>query len=185
MPAFQGLGTPYLDVNARALIGGLSRGTGRAQIARAVLEGVAYRCAEVIEALLDDSQVARPDRLRVDGGMAANDVFLQCQADTLGSPVERPEIVQATALGVAYLAGMGVGVWDGVEQRPARLAVGRRVHPAPQRRPARGPLCDLAARDCGSPARLLAVKRDAPAHVIGARRGRAPGASRRRDAADR
>ena len=115
VPALQGLGTPYMDPGGRAVIGGVSRGTGRAHIARAVLEGIAYRTREALAVLLDDAQVARPDRLRVDGGMAANDVFLQCLADALGSPVERPETVQATALGVAYLAGMGVGVWDGID----------------------------------------------------------------------
>jgi glycerol kinase len=115
VPALQGLGTPYMDPGGRAVIGGVSRGTGRAHIARAVLEGIAYRTREALEVLLSDAQAARPERLRVDGGMAANDVFLQCLADALGSPVERPETVQATALGVAYLAGMGVGVWDGID----------------------------------------------------------------------
>jgi glycerol kinase len=115
VPAFQGLGTPYMDTGGRAVIGGISRGTTRAHVVRALLEGVAYRTREALDALLGGAQRERPDRLRVDGGMAANDVFLQFLADALGSPVERPEPVQATALGVAYLAGMGVGVWDGID----------------------------------------------------------------------
>ena len=115
VPALQGLGTPYMDAGGRAVIGGVSRGTGRAHIARAMLDGVAYRTREALDVLLRDAQATRPECLRVDGGMASNDVFLQCLADALGFPVERPETVQATALGVAYLAGMGVGVWDGVD----------------------------------------------------------------------
>jgi glycerol kinase len=115
VPAYQGLGTPYMDAAGRAVIGGISRGTTRAHIVRAVLEGIAYRTREALDALLSDAQRERPERLRVDGGMAANDVFLQYLADALGSPVERPEPVQATALGVAYLAGMGVGVWSGID----------------------------------------------------------------------
>ncbi len=115
VPALQGLGTPYMDPGGRAVIGGISRGTTRAHVARAVLEGIAYRTREALDTLLSDAQTARPERLRVDGGVAANDVFLHFLPDVLGFPVERPETVQATALGVAYLAGMGVGVWGGID----------------------------------------------------------------------
>jgi glycerol kinase len=115
VPGFHGLGTPHMEPGGRAVIGGLSRGTTRAHIARAVLEGIAFRAREVLEALLADAQATRPERLRVDGGMAANDVFLQCLADALGQPVERPETVQATALGAAYLAGVGAGVWSSID----------------------------------------------------------------------
>ena len=115
VPAFQGMGTPYMDLGARAVIGGLSRSTTRAHVVRAVLEGIAYRTAEVLDALLADTGTTPPARLRIDGGVAANDVFLQCLADSLGHPVERPETVQATALGAAYLAGMGAGVWSGID----------------------------------------------------------------------
>lgn len=114
VPALQGLGTPYLDSTSRAVLGGISRGTTRAHIVRAVLEGVAYRTREVLEALLADAQAPSPRCLRVDGGVATNDVFLQFLADTLGFAVERPETVQATALGVAYMAGLGTGVWPDV-----------------------------------------------------------------------
>ncbi len=111
VPAFQGLGTPYLDVSARALIGGLSRGTGRAEIVRAVLEGVAYRCAEVIEALRADSPTPNVGVLRVDGGAARNDFLMQWQADTTGLVIERPCVVDAAILGAAYHAGLATGFW--------------------------------------------------------------------------
>jgi glycerol kinase len=115
VPAFQGIGTPYMDAGARAVIGGLSRSSSRAHVVRAVLEGIAFRTAEVFDTLLADAGAAPLARLRVDGGVAANDVFLQCLADFLGQAVERPATVQATALGAAYLAGMGSGVWKGLD----------------------------------------------------------------------
>jgi glycerol kinase len=111
VPALQGLGTPYLDASARALIGGISRGTGRAEIARAVLEGIAFRCAEVIEALRADSPNAEIDVLRVDGGASQNDFLMQCQADVTGLVIERPVVVDAATLGAAYLAGLATGFW--------------------------------------------------------------------------
>jgi glycerol kinase len=116
VPAFQGLGTPYLDPNGRAVIGGISRGTTRAHIVRAVLEGIACRSREALEALLDDMQAPPPEVLRVDGGAAANDFLLQSLANVLGRPVERPETVQASALGAAYLAGIACGVWSGIDE---------------------------------------------------------------------
>jgi glycerol kinase len=115
VPAFQGLGTPYMDPGGRAVLGGLSRGTTRAHIVRAVLEGIAFRTREVLTALLADAGATMPERLRIDGGVAANDVFLQCLADTLGHAVERPETVQATALGTAYLTGLATGVWSSLD----------------------------------------------------------------------
>ena len=116
VPAFQGLGTPYLDASARALLGGLSRGTGRAEIARAVLEGVAFRCAEVIEALHADSPTADVGVLRVDGGASRNDFLMQCQADTTGLVIERPTVVDAASLGAAYHAGLATGFWRDREE---------------------------------------------------------------------
>jgi glycerol kinase len=116
VPALQGLGTPHMQASGRAAVGGISRGTTRAHIVRAVLEGIAYRTREALDALLADVGVPRPDRLRVDGGAAANDFLMQSLADTLGTVVERPETVQATALGVAYLAGLATGVWGGVAE---------------------------------------------------------------------
>ena len=115
VPAFQGLGTPYMEPAGRAVIGGLSRGTNRAHVVRAVLEGIAYRSREALDALMEDVQMERPAVLRVDGGAAANDFLLQMLADALGQPVERPETVQATALGAAYLAGLATGVWESID----------------------------------------------------------------------
>ena len=111
VPAFQGLGTPYLDPTARALIGGLSRATGRAQIARAVLEGIAFRCREVLDALFADSPSSDRAVLRVDGGAARNDFLMQCQADVTGIPLERPAVLEAASLGAAYLAGLATRFW--------------------------------------------------------------------------
>src|SRR5262249_45915325 len=113
VPAFQGWGPPYPDPGARAVIGGLSRATTRAHVVRAVLEGIAWRCREVYDALRVDSPHPPPASLRADGGAACNDVLLQSQADALGLPVERPEVLDAAALGAAYLAGLATGVWAG------------------------------------------------------------------------
>jgi glycerol kinase len=116
VPAFQGLGTPYLEPTARAVIGGLSRASTRAHVVRAVLEGVAHRCREVYDALRTDCPHPAPAVLRADGGMARNDVLLQAQADALGLPVERPLVLDASALGAAYLAGLATGVWRGPDE---------------------------------------------------------------------
>src|SRR4030095_9501920 len=91
VPAFQGLGTPYLDASARAVIGGLSRASTKAHVVRAVLEGIAWRCREVYDALRADSPHPAPESLRADGGAAANDVLLQAQADGLGVAREAPD----------------------------------------------------------------------------------------------
>ena len=115
VPAFQGLGTPYMDAGARAAIGGLSRATTRAHVVRAMLEGIAWRCREVYDALRVDTPYPPPSALRVDGGAARNDVLLQLQADALGLAVERPLVVQAGALGAAYLAGLATDVWSSTD----------------------------------------------------------------------
>lgn len=125
VPAFQGLGTPYMDTGARAVIGGLSRGTTRAHVVRAVLEGIAWRCREVYDALTASVAHAAPARLRADGGASRNDVLLQAQADALGIPVERAPVMEAAALGAAYLAGLATGVWASTDElralwKPAR-----------------------------------------------------------------
>ena len=111
IPAFQGLGTPYMDAAARAVVGGLSRATTRAHVVRAMLEGIAWRCREVYDALRADCPFAPLAALRVDGGAARNELLLQLQADALGLPVERPAVLQAGALGAGYLAGLATGVW--------------------------------------------------------------------------
>jgi glycerol kinase len=116
IPAFQGLGTPHMDAGARAVLGGLSRATTRAHVVRAVLEGIAWRCREVYDALRADSPHPPPATLRADGGAAQNDVLLQLQADALGFPLERPSVVQAAALGAGYLAGLATGVWAAADE---------------------------------------------------------------------
>jgi glycerol kinase len=116
IPAFQGLGTPHMDSRARAVVGGISRATTRSHLVRAVLEGIAWRCREVYDALRADVTHPPPATLRADGGAARNDVLLQLQADALGVPVERPTVVQAGALGAGYLAGLATGVWGSVEE---------------------------------------------------------------------
>jgi len=110
VPALAGLGAPYWDPHARGAILGITRGTTRAHLARATLEAIAFQSAELIEAMAADSGIALTE-LRVDGGAAASNLLLQVQADLLGVPVVRPKVTQTTALGAAYLAGLGVGFW--------------------------------------------------------------------------
>ncbi len=110
VPAFVGLGAPHWDPYARGAVFGLTRGTSRAHIARATLDGVAHQAADLLEAMTADAGAPLAE-LRVDGGMTANDLLMQTQADLLGVPVVRPEIAETTALGAAFLAGLGAGVW--------------------------------------------------------------------------
>ena len=122
VPAFAGLGAPWWDTGARGAILGLTRGTEKAHIVRATLESMAYRTRDVIEAMNADSGIPLTE-LAVDGGAAANDFLMQFQADILGVPVNRPENLEATAAGAAYLAGLGAGVW----KSPERLTAVRRT----------------------------------------------------------
>ena len=111
VPAFVGLGAPYWDQYARGTIVGLTRGSGRAQIVRATLESIAYQTRDVLEAMQADWGEAGDTVLRVDGGMVASDWTMQYLADILDAPVDRPTILETTALGVAWLAGARAGVW--------------------------------------------------------------------------
>jgi len=110
VPAFAGLGAPYWDMYARGAIFGLTRGTTKAQIIRATLDSLAYQTKDVLDAMELDAQ-KKLSLLRVDGGACANNLLMQFQADILDTPVERPEIIETTALGAAYLAGLAVGFW--------------------------------------------------------------------------
>jgi glycerol kinase len=111
VPAFVGLGAPHWDPYARGTIVGLTRGSGRAQLVRAAVESMAYQTRDVVEAMEKD--LGSPMReLRVDGGAAVMDVLCQFQADLLGIPVRRPRNTETTALGAAFLAGLGAGAWD-------------------------------------------------------------------------
>ncbi|MGH8537552.1 MAG: FGGY-family carbohydrate kinase, partial [Gammaproteobacteria bacterium] len=113
VPAFVGLGAPYWDPEARGTLTGLTHGTGRAHLVRAVLEAACYQTRDVVEAMQADAG-APLSELRVDGGMARNDFFLQLQADLLGIPVARTAITETTALGAAYLAGLA-GLFESTE----------------------------------------------------------------------
>lgn len=110
VPAFAGLGAPHWDQYARGTITGLTRGTTAAHLARAALDGIAFQVADVLEVMKQDSGIAM-DGLRVDGGASANDMLMQFQADILQVPVVRPKVIETTALGAAYLAGLAVGFW--------------------------------------------------------------------------
>jgi glycerol kinase len=110
VPAFAGLGAPHWDAYARGTIIGLTRGSGKAHVARAALEAIAYQVRDVLEAMQRDSGV-KLEALRVDGGATGNDLLMQFQADILGVPVERPVVTETSALGAAYLAGLGSGVF--------------------------------------------------------------------------
>jgi glycerol kinase len=111
VPAFVGLGAPYWDERARGAILGITRGTSREQIVRATLESIAYQTKDVVECVQQDSGIEL-DALRVDGAAAQNDFLMQFQADILGVPVERPAVLEVSALGAARLAGLGIGFWD-------------------------------------------------------------------------
>jgi glycerol kinase len=111
VPAFTGLGAPYWDSDARGAVLGLTRGAGRAHLARAALESIAYQSKDIVEVMNRDSGIELTE-LRVDGGASRNDLLMQFQADILGVPVDRPDLVETTAAGAAHLAGLAVGVWD-------------------------------------------------------------------------
>jgi len=110
VPAFTGLGAPYWNMRARGAIFGLTRGTTKAHLIRATLEALAYQTKDVLGAMENDAEMTL-QTLRVDGGAVANNFLMQFQADILGVNVERPEVIETTALGAAYLAGLAVGFW--------------------------------------------------------------------------
>jgi glycerol kinase len=145
VPALTGLGAPDWDPHARGMIIGLSRATHRAHVARAALEAIALSVADVVDCMEQDAGT-RLGRLRVDGGATANDLLLQIQADVLGLPVDRPAVLETTALGAALLAGMTVGFYAD----PAAVADARRVERSFE------PRMDAASRG-----RMRAVWRDA------------------------
>jgi glycerol kinase len=128
VPAFAGLGAPHWDSYARGLMIGLSRGTTAAHIARAALESIAFQSAELLQAMQADSGLSL-DELRVDGGASANNTLMQFQADLLGIPVVRPKVTETTALGAAYLAGLGAGFWSSAEEIAGQWQVDRTFEP--------------------------------------------------------
>jgi glycerol kinase len=128
VPALLGLGTPHWDYGARGTLLGLTRGTGRPQLVRAVLEGIAHRGADLLEAAEADTGLV-VDVLRVDGGMSANGVFVQALADATQRVVEVSPVTEATALGAAFLAGLEVGTWAGMDDVAATWSPARRLEP--------------------------------------------------------
>jgi len=115
VPAFVGLGAPHWDMYARGTLIGLTRGSGRAQVVRAALESIAYQVTDVLEAMVADSGLLLAE-VRVDGGAAPNNFLAQFQADIAGVEVSRPKMLETTALGAAYLAGLSIGFWKSVEE---------------------------------------------------------------------
>jgi glycerol kinase len=131
VPAFVGLGAPYWDANARGAIYGLTRNSGRAEFARAVVEAVGYQTRDLIEAMHADwpSSAKAETALRVDGGMTASDLTMQFLADMLGSPVDRPVVMETTALGAGYLAGRAAGLCPDLDDFAATWKRDRRFEP--------------------------------------------------------
>ncbi len=128
VPAFSGLYAPHWDDSARGIIAGLTRFATKAHIARAALEAVAFQVREVVEAMARDSGVTLTE-LRVDGGMVVNELLMQFQADILGVPVVRPKVIETTALGAAYAAGLAVGYWHSTADITANWGVDKRWQP--------------------------------------------------------
>jgi glycerol kinase len=128
VPAFVGLGAPYWDAEARGALLGLTRDTGPAEIAAATLDSVCYQTRDLIEAMRGDG--AQIDEFRVDGGMVVNDPLMQRLADTVGAPVERPKVIETTALGAAFLAGLQAGLWPSIEALSAAWSLDRAFRPA-------------------------------------------------------
>jgi len=131
VPAFVGLGAPWWDAAARGAIFGLTRKSGAAELARAAIEAVGYQTRDLLEAMRADwpSAADTGTVLRVDGGMTASEFMIQCLADIIGAPVDRPVVMETTALGAAYLAGRAAGVCPDVDGFAAAWKLDRRFEP--------------------------------------------------------
>jgi glycerol kinase len=127
VPAFTGLGAPYWDPDARAALVGLTRGTGRAEIARAGLDSVAYQTFDLLDAMAADG--LKPQAVKVDGGMVANNLFMQRLADVLNVEIVRPVITESTAFGAGCLAGLGVGLYSSLKDIAAMSKAEARFQP--------------------------------------------------------
>jgi len=128
VPALTGLGAPDWDPHARGLVIGITRGTTRAHLVRATLEAIAYQCRDVVDVMTRESGHSIKE-MRVDGGASGNDFLMQFQSDILGVRVNRPVQVETTAVGAAFLAGMGVGFWKGTQELVAARRVDRTFSP--------------------------------------------------------
>jgi glycerol kinase len=147
VPALTGLGAPHWDPDARGTVLGITRGTTRAHLARATLDAIAFEVRDVVDAMTDEAGLKVP-QLQVDGGASANNLLCQLQADQLGVPVQRPEVLETTALGAAFLAGLGTGVWSSQQELAETWKLDRRFEPV------------AGVRDYGSHAQWLrAVER--------------------------
>jgi glycerol kinase len=133
VPAFIGLGTPYWNMDARGSISGMTRGTNRGHIARAALESIAYQTRDVLDSMKKDSNIDRLKSLKVDGGACINNFLMQFQADILNVSVERPKVVETTALGAAYLAGLATGFWNSQAEIKKNREIDRIFAPAASR----------------------------------------------------
>ncbi|MCW2715028.1 MAG: glpK, partial [Frankiales bacterium] len=130
VPALTGLGAPHWDPGARGTILGITRGTTRAHLARATLDAIAFEVRDVVDAMTAEAGLSVPS-LQVDGGACANDLLCQLQADQLGVPVQRPTVRETTALGAAFLAGLGTGVWSSRDELVDTWQLDRRFEPTP------------------------------------------------------
>ena len=128
VPALAGLGAPHWRQDARGLISGIDRGTTKAHLARAALEGVAFEIYDLAQAMAQDIGKPMP-MFRVDGGASANDLLMQFQADLLQTPIQRPRMVETTALGAAFLAGLGTGLWAGTKELKSSWRAGKAFQP--------------------------------------------------------
>ncbi|HWE24865.1 MAG TPA: glycerol kinase GlpK [Myxococcales bacterium] len=128
VPALAGLGAPHWRQDARGLVSGIDRGTTRAHLARAALEGIAFEIYDLAQAMSQDIGKPMP-MFRVDGGASTNDLLMQFQADLLQTPIERPRMVETTALGAAFLAGLGTGVWPGMKELAKAWRAGKQFRP--------------------------------------------------------
>jgi glycerol kinase len=129
VPALTGLGAPYWDAYARGAIMGLTRGSTKAHIARAALEGIAYQVYDIVKAMEADAN-AKGTELRVDGGASANNLLLQFQADIFSFPVVRPKLLESTALGAAYLAGLAIGFWNSIDDLKGQWSIDKVFEPS-------------------------------------------------------
>jgi glycerol kinase len=128
VPAFTGLGAPYWNQEARGTVFGLTRGTSKEHFIRAALESMAYQTYDVLKAMELDAKVKLKD-LRVDGGASQNDFLMQFQSDILETEVLRPKVIETTALGAAYLAGLAAGYWEDIDDIKRNRKIDKQFHP--------------------------------------------------------
>jgi glycerol kinase len=128
VPALAGLGAPHWDAYARGILVGITRGTTRAHVVRAVLESMCYQSRDAVDTMVAESGIALKE-LRADGGASVNGFLMQFQADLLGVPIEVPRIVETTALGAAYLAGLATGFWESRDEIDAKWKLAHRYEP--------------------------------------------------------